>query len=177
MIYGERIRLRAVERDDMDKFYLWVNDPDVRDGLSIYLPMSRADEQAWFDGLAKRDQAEKPLAIEKRSGYEWQLIGNCGLFSIEWNTRCAELGIMLGEKSVWNQGYGSDAVRLLVRHGFETLNLNRIFLHVHSDNPRAIRAYEKCGFVHEGRLRQAVYKHGHYEDLLVMGLLASEWKA
>ncbi len=177
MIYTENMRLRAVERGDIESFYRWINDPDVNDGLAIYLPMSLSDEQAWFENLAKREKAEKPLSIEIRESKDWRLIGNCAFFDIDWRVRCAELGIMLGEKTIWNRGHGSTAVRLLCKHGFETLNLNRIFLHVHESNPRAIRTYEKCGFVHEGRLRQANFKHGHYEDMLLMGMLASEWQS
>jgi RimJ/RimL family protein N-acetyltransferase len=66
---------------------------------------------------------------------------------------------------------------LLLRHGFCTLNLNRIFLRVFAENKRAIRTYEKVGFVHEGRLRQAVYKNGAYSDILYMSVLREEWDA
>ena len=64
---------------------------------------------------------------------------------------------------------------LLLRHGFRTLNLNRVYLRVHADNKRAIRTYEKVGFVHEGKLRQAVYKNGKYKDVLLMSVLHDEW--
>jgi RimJ/RimL family protein N-acetyltransferase len=59
--------------------------------------------------------------------------------------------------------------------GFNTLNLNRIFLRVFADNARAIRAYEKVGFQHEGRLRQDNYFNGGYRDTLLMGLLRADW--
>jgi len=64
---------------------------------------------------------------------------------------------------------------LLLKHGFETLNLHRIFLRVYEENIRAVRAYEKAGFVFEGKMRQAVYKHGNYDDVLFMSVLRSEW--
>ncbi len=82
---------------------------------------------------------------------------------------------MIGDKTYWNRGYGTEAVRLLVKHGFNTLNLNRIFLHVFENNPRAIRAYEKAGFVHEGRERQAEFTEGEYMDVLVMSILKDEF--
>jgi RimJ/RimL family protein N-acetyltransferase len=66
-------------------------------------------------------------------------------------------------------------MRLLLRVGFETLNLNRIFLQVDAENKGAIRAYEKAGFVHEGRWRQADYREGRYHDDLFMSVLRSEW--
>jgi RimJ/RimL family protein N-acetyltransferase len=64
-----------------------------------------------------------------------------------------------------------------VKHGFESLNLNRIMLVVYDDNARAIRAYEKAGFVLEGSMRQARYRHGKYGDELIMSILRSEWDA
>jgi RimJ/RimL family protein N-acetyltransferase len=175
VIYGKRVRLRAVEREDVTRFYEWVNDPEVTRGLSLYLPMSMQDEENWFDGLAKRDPNERPLSIEVRKGKGWKLIGNCGVFGIEFANRSAELGIMIGDKSEWDKGYGSEAMTLLLRHCFETLNLNRAFLRVYTDNIRAVRSYEKVGFVLEGRLREAVYKLGKYEDVLIMSVLRPEW--
>lgn len=175
IIHGKRIRLRAVEREDIAKFHEYVNDPEVTRSLALYLPMSLADEEHWFENLGKRDPNEKPLAIEMRKGKGWTLIGNCGVFAIDWTNRSAELGIMIGEKSEWNKGYGAEAMSLLLRHGFETLNLNRLFLRVYSENVRAVRSYEKAGFVLEGRQREAVYKHGNYDDVLFMSVLRSEW--
>lgn len=177
MIYSERIRLRGVEREDLPNFVVWMNDPEVIEGLLVFWPMSSVDEARWLESLGGREQAEKPLAIDARVGETWRHIGSCGFHNLEWKIREAEFGISIGDKSFWNQGYGTETVQLLLKTGFETLNLNRIYLHVNADNLRAIRAYEKCGFVHEGRLRQAVYQHGHYQDLLVMSVLRAEWDA
>ncbi len=195
MIAGERIRFRAVEREDLPTFLEWVNDPDVRYGISIYLPLSMADEQEWYEGVRKRQPDERNLVIEvqqlvqlggppARQGGElgpeggepgWKMIGGIGFFRLDYKNRSAEFGIMIGDKSCWNQGYGTEAVRLLLNLGFNTLNLNRIHLRVLENNPRAIRAYEKAGFTHEGRQRQAEYKDGKYVDLLVMSILKSEF--
>jgi RimJ/RimL family protein N-acetyltransferase len=177
MIYGERVRLRATERADIKKFYAWVNDPDVTRYLSLYLPMSIVDEENWFDAMTKRDQSEKTLVIEVRDDNDWKTIGNCGVFGIDPVSRFGELGIMLGEKDEWNKGYGTEVMLLLVRHCFDTLNFNRVFLRVYAENLRAKRSYEKAGFVEEGRLREAVYKHGKYDDVIVMSILRSEWIA
>jgi RimJ/RimL family protein N-acetyltransferase len=176
LIYGDRIRLRHVEREDLPRFVEWLNDPEVRHGLAMYLPLSRAEEEDWFENTLKRDQDERPLAIEVDGAEGLSLVGNCGFFNLEWRVRSAELGIFIGDKAFWNRGYGTEAMRLLLRHGFGTLNLNRIYLRVFDDNPRAIRAYEKAGFAHEGRMRQAEYHDGRYLDVLLMSVLKSEWK-
>ncbi len=175
MIYGERVRLRAVEREDVKRFYDWVNDPEVADWIALYLPMSNADEERWFEDHFQRDRHEKPLAIEIREGEAWKLIGNCSAFGIDWVNSSCELGILLGEKGYWNLGYGTEVMTLLLRHCFDTLNLNRAFLRVYSRNIRARRVYEKAGFVEEGSLRQAAYKHGKYDDVVIMSVLRSEW--
>lgn len=175
VIYGKRVRLRAVEREDVGRFHEWVNDPEVTRGLALYLPMSMTDEESWFNALASRDEKTKPLAIEIRKGKSWKLIGDCGVFDFDSVNRSAELGILIGDKSEWNKGYGSETMTLLLRHCFETLNLNRAFLKVYTENIRAVRSYEKAGFVLEGRLREAVYKSGKYDDVLIMSVLRSEW--
>lgn len=195
MIYGERIRLRGAERDDLTTFVKWINDPEVVEGLGIYRPFSHAEEDNWFEEMLKRPADEHVLGIEVRlpgetaglpseraglpaaeAGEEsWKLIGTCGFFSIDWRNRNSEFGINIGEKSYWNQGFGTEAVRLLAKHGFHTLNLHRIYLRVLETNPRAIRAYEKAGFTHEGRQRQAEFRKGKYIDILVMSMLKDEF--
>lgn len=177
MIYGERVRLRSVERTDIPNFVTWLNDPDVTEGLMMYLPISTVEEERWFDGLANRPAEERPLAIDIRSGDDWVHVGNCGLFNIELNNRSAEAGIFIGDKTLWNKGYGTEVMLLLLKHGFETLNLNRVFLRVYETNPRAIHSYEKAGFIHEGRMRQGLYRRGKYHDILLMSILRKEWDA
>jgi RimJ/RimL family protein N-acetyltransferase len=177
VLYGERVRLRAVEREDLPKFHEWVNDPEVTRGLTLYLPMSMVDEENWFNGVAQRDPNNRPWAVEIHSGEGWRMIGNCAVFDIEWIHRSGELGIMLGEKAEWNKGYGTEVMRLLQNHCFGTLNLHRVFLRVYAQNGRALRAYEKAGFVTEGCLRDAVYKHGKYDNVVLMSVLRSEWTA
>ncbi|MBM3145470.1 MAG: GNAT family N-acetyltransferase [Chloroflexi bacterium] len=176
MIYGDGIRLRAIDKDDLPLFVEWLNDPEVRHGLMIYLPLSQTEEEQWFDAMLKRPQEEHPLVIEVNDQEQWIPVGDCGLFGINWRVRSAEVGIVIGDKSRWNQGYGVKAVRLLLQHGFGTLNLNRIFLRVYENNPRAVRSYEKAGFVQEGCMRQAHYQDGQYFDVILMSVLRQEWK-
>jgi len=176
MIIGERIRLRAMRREDLPLFFEWLNDPEVTQGLMHYLPFSYEDEEEWFNDMRKRPQEEKPLTIDILTEEGWQPIGNCGLFGIDWRIRLAEFGIMIGAKEHWNKGYGTEALQMIIQHGFDTLNLNRVALQVYENNPRAIRSYEKAGFVKEGKLRQAHYQDGQYIDVFLMSILRSEWQ-
>ena len=177
MILGERIRFRAIERADLPQFVEWLNDPEVRQGISSFLPLSLAREENWFESMLKRPIEEHPFALEIKDGGKWLLIGSCGLFDIDWRSRKAEIGIMIGDKRQWNKGYGTETMRLILKHGFETLNLHRLYLKVYSTNLRAIRAYEKAGFVLEARLREAHFGDGKYNDDLIMSVLRSEWNA
>lgn len=176
MIYGERIRLRAIERGDIDTFLRWFNDPEVRRYLLMYEPMSRAKEERWFEGhLASRD--DYLLGIEAREGEGWRHIGNCGLHKVDWKNRSAVLGIVLGEKDYWGRGYGTEAARTLLRFGFTELNLHRVELEVFDYNPRAQACYEKAGFRREGTRRQALYRDGRYHDVHLMSILQDEFVA
>jgi RimJ/RimL family protein N-acetyltransferase len=85
------------------------------------------------------------------------------------------VGLFIGDKSIWDKGYSTEVMQLLFKHGFETLDLNRIWLRVHADNPRAVRVYEKAGMTHEGFYRQGVYKKGMFVDVLIMSILKAEW--
>jgi diamine N-acetyltransferase len=181
MIYGERIRLRAVEKADLSRFVEWLNDPEVIRGLLLHNPLSQAEEDSWYERMLQRPADEHVMAIDLRLPADagqtptWKLIGSLSFDNIDWRVAAAELGIVIGDKSYWNQGYGTEAVRLLVQFGFNTLNLNRIFLHVYETNPRAIRAYEKAGFTTEGRERQAEFRNGSYIDVLRMSILKEEF--
>jgi len=175
MITGERVRLRAIERDDLPRFVQWLNDPEVRDNLELYQPLSTPQEEKWFEEILKRNIDEQPLGIEMKADGSWQLIGNISFFNLDRREQSAEVGIFIGEKKYWGKGYGTEALDLMVGHGFRHLNLNRIFLRVFETNPRGIRSYEKAGFSHEGRMRQARYQNGSFVDVLVMSILKDEW--
>jgi diamine N-acetyltransferase len=181
MIAGERVRFRSLERDDIPTFIPWLNDPEVQQGILLHNPVSRANEENWFEEMLKRPAEEQVMGIEVRvvpakGGEEsWQLVGSLAFNDIDWRNRAAEFGILIGDKDFWDQGFGTEAVCLLLRHGFDTLNLNRIYLQVFANNPRAIRAYEKAGFIHEGNKRQAEYRNRKYIDVLMMSLLKDEY--
>jgi len=177
MIVGERVRLRAIEREDLPRYVRWLNTPEVRRGLALDVPLSLAEEERWYEGILSAAADERPLAIDVRQGEGWLHIGGAGLMRIDRHARHAEVGIHIGDSQHWDQGLGTEAMRLILRHAFETLNLNRVFLRVYEDNPRAMRVYRKLGFKDEGRLRQDRFLEGKYWDTLLMGLLQPEWLA
>jgi RimJ/RimL family protein N-acetyltransferase len=175
MISSKNVRLRAPERKDIPQWVAWLNDPEVTAGLYIVYPVGMEDETGWFDNIQKTPPAEHPMVIDIKVGETWVTVGNCGVHKIDWRVRCAEVGIFIGEKRYWNLGVGTETMRLLVQYCFETLNMNRVFLQVFANNKRAVRVYEKVGFIKEGCQRQAEYKNGEYIDVIIMGILRSEW--
>jgi diamine N-acetyltransferase len=176
MLIGKRVRLRAIERADLPHFVEWLNDPDVSRGLSLNVPLSQDMEEGWFDALKNHPAEERPLGIEIQTEEGWKLIGNLGLMNISWLNRLAEVGIFIGEKQYWSQGYGRDAMVLMLRYAFNNLGFNRVWLRVFETNRRAVRSYEKAGFVHEGRMRQAQFQEGCFIDVLLMSALRAEWR-
>ncbi len=86
------------------------------------------------------------------------------------------MGIGLGERKYWSKGYGTDAMRIILRYAFTELNLHRVSLDTFEYNPRAIRSYEKAGFKIEGRVRQLLNREGRRWDVIYMGILREEWE-
>jgi ribosomal-protein-alanine N-acetyltransferase len=105
MIFGKDVRLRAIERDDLPRFVSWFNDPDVREGLSQFLPMSLVEEEKWFEDFLSRDPVEKPFAIDVLEDEAWVHVGSAGLFAFDHQARRAELGIAIGAKHYWDRGH------------------------------------------------------------------------
>jgi len=172
MIKGDRVTLRTIERDDLPRYVTWLNDPEVIHHLNLFLPMNSDDEADWYD-TQRRDKTSQNFALIVNEG---QLhIGSVGLMSINHREQNAELGIVIGDKTQWGQGYGQEAIELLLDFAFSEMNLHRIYLRVDVSNTRAIRCYQNCGFSQEGRLREAVYHRGHFEDQLIMSVLRSEY--
>jgi len=171
---GERIGLRHPQKESIDSYLAWMNDLDVLQYLLRVRPMGREEEEEWFANLSKRPDDLVFEIVPLEGGLP---IGSCGLHRISSSNRSAELGIVIGDKSLWGKGYGREAMEILCRYGFDVLNLNRIGLNVYEYNVRGIRCYERVGFKHEGRRRAARFWKGKYWDILEMGLLESEWRS
>ena len=105
-----------------------------------------------------------------------RLIGEISLDGVQWHHGDTFIAIGIGERDYWNRGYGTDAMRVMLRYAFCELNLHRISLNVFGYNYRALSMYEKIGFQHEGRQREYLYRDGRRWDLIYMGILNSEWK-
>jgi RimJ/RimL family protein N-acetyltransferase len=175
MLEGKLVRLRALEPEDLDREYTWINDREVTRFLSMRYPTSRAAEERWLRDRPANDFSNGVFfAIETKDGLH---IGNTNLMQAHPEDRKAAFGIMIGDKNYWSNGYGADATVTLLRFGFGEMNLHRVWLHTFDFNERAQACYRKCGFVEEGRLRQHYYGQGRYWDVVVMAVLRDEFGA
>jgi RimJ/RimL family protein N-acetyltransferase len=176
MLRGERVLLRAMTRDDLVRQWEFSNDIEVEvaGGGDPPMPQSFERLQADFDReAAKGGRDDASFAIDVGG----QFIGSCGLSDVDPSAQTCELGIGIGDKAYWGQGYGRESVRLLVEYAFRYRNLRKVWLRVHAANERAIRAYRAAGLVEEGRLRQHVWSNGQYDDVVYMAVFREEWEA
>lgn len=176
MLRGQRVVLRAIERTDLQRWHELLNrEVDlVSIGYGPWQPRSLALLEKEF---------EKALSVEERAWFmievDGKVIGHTGLKQWNWDRLAgvAELAIGIYDPDYLGKGYGREAVNLLVEWAFRIQNWRKIWLGTLANNERAIRAYQASGFVEEGRLRQQDYHDGEYVDVVMMGLLRSEWDA
>jgi RimJ/RimL family protein N-acetyltransferase len=171
-----RVFLRPFEPEDAEVHHRWSADPDVIRFASLGPPLSLA---------RARQRVARYVEEHGKDGHAFVIclaeddrpIGEASLFHLDHLNGTAELGIFIGEQEQWGKGYGTDAVNALVDFGFGWLRLDRIWLEVWTENPRAIRSYEKAGFVREATLRHDRFEDGAFTDGHIMGILRDEWLA
>ncbi|MGE5529242.1 MAG: GNAT family N-acetyltransferase [Patescibacteria group bacterium] len=167
MSANREVSLRPFTRDDLPSMVRWNNDPEVEYYVDCDLPKTLPDCERWFRAnIPSRDY--RLYAIEDERG---RLIGDLELDHISWRNREAEFRIRIGEKTYWNNGYGTAAVRKLLGLALTELGLHRIYLRVYRFNRRAIRCYEKCGFRKRGLLRRTGRHAAGWKDIILMTIL------
>lgn len=173
-LVGEKIYLRGLEREDISgNWYQWFNDEEVtRYMVRGAFPTSVESHTEFYEHIV-HSSTDLVLAIcDKNTGAH---IGNVGLHRIDWINRSAEFGIVIGEKAFWGRGYGTEATKLIISHGFRRLNLRKIFLGVCAEHVAAIKAYERSGFRQEAVLKSELYRDGRYLDKVLMSIFATDF--
>ncbi len=172
---GLHVVLRRHTQANLSAFLRWYSDAEVA-RLTRYQdgPMRPEEIERFFTARALGPESLS-LAVHVRETD--RLIGTCALSQLDSDNGSALYHITIGEKDAWGHGYGTEATRLMLDHAFGTLNLHRIALSVFSFNERAIRSYLSCGFVVEGRAREAIWREGSWWDEVSMSVLKSDWEA
>ncbi len=174
-LVGKKCYLSSCTPEDAEKWTEWNNDLEVAIPLGdeAYTPFSLDKTKEMIDEIIKKQEhVFNIIDLETDT-----LIGRCVLFNIDKVDRRAMFGILIGEKAYWDKGYGQDATRLMLDYGFNLLNLNNIMLGVFSYNERAVNCYRKVGFKEIGRRRQARIIGGKKFDVILMDILAEEFKS
>jgi RimJ/RimL family protein N-acetyltransferase len=182
-LIGDRIYLRQVVREDAENYYHWLNDQDTTKYMQrgIY-PTSIEDCRDYIELM--QDNGSMHLAIiRKDKEIKTNLpaefacyIGNITLLNIHPTFRSAEISIIIGDKQCRGNGYGTEAIKLLVDHAFTRMNLNRLQAGMVTKNVSSQGAFMNAGFQQEGILRQAYYCEGEYQDVQIMSILKSDWR-
>jgi len=171
-----RLYLRGLSKEDIrGNYFHWFNDKDVCKYNSHGLfPNTVAAMEGFLEALATSQNAIVWAMIEKKSKTH---IGNLSLQEISWINRSAEFAIIMGEKQFWGKSLSSEASKVLLFHGFQKLNLNRIYCGTAESNEAMKKLALKIGMKKEGRRRQALFLNGQYEDLIEYGILRKEFLA
>jgi RimJ/RimL family protein N-acetyltransferase len=187
LFIGQKIRLTAPDPEkDAAAMASWSRDGEflrlLSSGVARPWTVSATKKELEDNiGLNRDEPKSRQFAFLIRTleaeGQPTRLVGLVDLVVVQWPHRDAYIGIGIGERADWGKGYGSDAMRLILRYAFDELNLHRVTLTVFEYNERAIHTYRKLGFQEEGRQRQRLRRDGRLWDMLVMGLLREEWKS
>jgi len=174
-LIGGKIYLRTIEENDLNANYReWFNDEDIcRYNSHHRFPNYDENMRDYYENVIK-SRSNLVLAIcDKETDAH---IGNIALENIDPIDRSAEVAILIGEKSHWGKGVGTEAMRLVIRHGFEELDLHRIYLGTSEDNEAMQKLALALGFKQEGLERDAIFKGGAFRNALCYGLLRNEFQ-
>ncbi|MFZ5559487.1 MAG: GNAT family N-acetyltransferase [Patescibacteria group bacterium] len=167
---GKKVILRPVNKEtDLQKSLKWINDPGIRQFISVFLPTNKKQEEEWFD---REEKNNVRLAIETKEG---KYIGNISLAGIDYRHGIAEVGIFIGEKQYWNRGYGTDATMILLEYAFNVLNLRKIKWRAFAFNGRSIDCSKKCGYKVEAVLKKEWFKDGKYVDMVCLAIFKKDF--
>lgn len=171
-IVGERIYLRPLEpAQDNHLYSTWINDEEIRRYFSIY-PTSDTRGKERLEQLYKDG---KHIIFGVALNSDNRLIGLVGLKDINYINQTAEFYNIIGDRSMWGKGYGTECTRLMLRYGFMELNLNRIQTLDMEENVGGWRADEKAGFKYEGTMRESILRFGKHSDMRIYSILRSEY--
>lgn len=173
MFENEAVKLRKLATNDYTIYHNWRNDMEVMETTSPYLDMYTLEETEQFiTAIVSQSDAKGYMIEHKKTG---QTVGIVSLINIDYKNRSAECIIDIGAKDMWGKGVGTAAVSLILEFAFLELNLHRVYLQVFSFNKKAIKLYEKTGFIYEGKQREALYRMGKWHDIVMMSILENEY--
>lgn len=162
------IYLRPMTEQDTDLIVAWRNSEEVRKHFIYQALFTREGHLNWLHHVVEPGKAAQMIICEIDTD---KPLGSVYIRDIDREHRKGEYGIFIGADGARGRGVGTAAAGLMIKYGFESLNLHRLFLRVYADNQRAVRSYEKAGFVKEALLKDDVYVNGAFRDIILMAVL------
>ena len=169
-LIGTKCYLSPLNLEDAEQYTVWLNDMEVTENLQLISSVISIDGEKEL--LKKLAQEHNYGIVDITTN---QLIGNVGFVDINHLHRTAEIGIFIGDKSYWGNGYGQEALSLLLDYAFKKLNLHSILLRVYDFNQRAIACYEKTGFKKIGEIRDGLIRNMEYHNVILMDILPADF--
>jgi RimJ/RimL family protein N-acetyltransferase len=168
VIRGRRVTLRhsseGFSEEEIARRYRWSLDQELQ-YWSGSIPSASTLAQFRHDIIATTQQVDPrrdQFAILDERGV---LIGMISYYNWAPERGTAELGIYIGERQLWDRGYGTEAVRTLLDHLFQTTSLHAMYLNTYATNERARASYQKVGFETMGTTRKYSTRIGYYVDV------------
>jgi UDP-4-amino-4,6-dideoxy-N-acetyl-beta-L-altrosamine N-acetyltransferase len=174
MLETKRIRLRLIERKDLEEIIKWRATQEAYEVFFTYTPLNIDLQTRWYEKQLTDSSQENFIIEHKESNLP---IGMIGLYDINFKTGHAEWGrVIIGAPQMLKHGYGREAIELVVKYAFDHLNLRRLACTALANNIAVVRLYERLGFRQEGILREYIYKDGRYIDVILFAMLHDEYK-
>jgi len=174
MIIGENILIRVVEEEDLPEIHKWSNDFELMEFFDFIINFTSFDQLTKkYNEMESNSDNTNFIIIEKETK---KPVGQCQFTEMDFINKKSLCSLYIGDRDSMDKGYGTEAMKLMMKIGFEDLNLNRLGLWVFDFNKKAIKSYKKCGMKVEGIMREGVYRDGKYHDIYFMGILKSEYE-
>ncbi|MEJ2248109.1 MAG: GNAT family protein [Candidatus Lokiarchaeota archaeon] len=170
---GEEIDLVPNNLEHIKLYAKWMNDEQVRHFARNPVPHTIEEIKKWFEPSEER--FTEHISFEVWHKKDKKPIGTGGFSHINWINRNANIFLSIGESEYWSKGIGTEATKLLVKYGFEELNLHKIYAGIYEPNKGSWSVAEKVGFIQEATLREEIYVDGKYEDVRKYYLIKNEW--
>ncbi len=167
---GQQVRLVPLDETYTEKIMKDWNNPEMRVLFDGYIPSTTENQREWLQSIERRMKSREIFFFAILRLDDNSFLGTLGLSGIDWLSRSSTLGITIHRKEDWNQGFGTESLKLIIDFAWDHLNLRRIELDVHSHNPRAIHVYEKIGFQRYGTAHGKYFRNGSYVDTYYMEL-------
>jgi RimJ/RimL family protein N-acetyltransferase len=170
---GRRVCLRPLVKEDLVYLRKWSRDAEIRGLIGEVASMSKTDSEKFLEKVRADTERAWFMVVVKEND---KVIGEAGLLRMDRAWLTTDVSVIVGEKTEWGKGYGTETIALLLNYAFRHLKFHRVAVGVVGFNERALRFWEKVGFMKEGIQRDGYYYDGKYYDFIMMSILDDEFR-